>query len=110
MTRFALRSSSLAALALFGAVHGAQAAAPGADHPAVQRALAHLSGNAFQAAKASLADAYIATDLVVDTDGTEHVRFDRSYKGLPVIAGDLIVRSHASGEFQGLSQAMERSI
>jgi Zn-dependent metalloprotease len=110
MTRFALRSISLAALALFGAVHGAQAAAPGADHPAVQRALAHLGGNAFAAAKASLADQYVATDLVVDADGSEHVRLDRSYKGLPVIGGDLIVRSRGDGSLHGVIHSLEAAI
>jgi Zn-dependent metalloprotease len=34
-------------------------------------------------------------DVVIDADRTEHVRFDRSYKGLPVIGGDLVV--HGSG-------------
>lgn len=110
MTAFKLQHLALAALTAISLVGTAQAATPAADHPAVQRALGHLQGHGFHAARASLSDNFRATDLVVDADGTEHVRFERSYKGLPVIAGDLIVRSHASGQFQGLSQAMERAI
>jgi len=36
-------------------------------------------------------------DIVLDADGSEHVRFDRSYRGLRVIGGDLIVRSDRAG-------------
>ena len=36
-----------------------------------------------------------ARDVIVDRDGTEHVRFNRTYKGLPVIGGDLVVHSKA---------------
>ena len=110
MKTFTLRAVAVAALALMGVAGQAVAAAPAADHPAVQRALSHLSGNAFQAAKGSHSDAYVATDLVVDEDGTEHVRFDRTYKGLPVIAGDLVVRSHPANGFQGVSQTLGGSI
>ncbi|CAN5117062.1 M4 family metallopeptidase [soil metagenome] len=45
------------------------------------------------AVKASPADAYVARDVIVDADGAEHVRFDRTYGGLPVIGGDFVVHS-----------------
>ncbi|WP_201325439.1 M4 family metallopeptidase, partial [Burkholderia sp. E168m23] len=32
-------------------------------------------------------------DVIVDPDGTEHVRFDRFHAGLPVIGGDVVVHS-----------------
>ena len=89
--RTTLRHIALAALATLSLQ--ALAAQPDANHPAVQRALKHLGAGAAAEAKASAADRYTATDLVVDADGTEHVRFERSFKGLPVIAGDLIVRN-----------------
>ncbi len=110
MNTFKLQHLALAALSALSMVGTAQAATPAADHPAVQRALGHLQGHGFQAARASLADDFRATDLVVDADGTEHVRFERSYKGLPVIAGDLIVRGDSNGAFQGLSQTMQQAI
>jgi Zn-dependent metalloprotease len=31
-------------------------------------------------------------DVVKDADGTEYVRYDRTYNGLPVVGGDLIVK------------------
>jgi len=109
MKQFTLRAVALAALSVLGLTGVAQAA-PDASHPAVQRALAHLTGNAFQASKGSLDDAYQATDLIIEADGSEHVRFQRSYKGLPVIAGDLVVRSEASGQFHSLSQSLRAPV
>ncbi|KVD89313.1 peptidase M4 [Burkholderia stagnalis] len=38
-------------------------------------------------------DQFKVHDVVVDPDGTEHVRFDRFYSGLPVIGGDVVVHS-----------------
>jgi Zn-dependent metalloprotease len=110
MKSFTLRVVAVAALTALGLSGQVMAAAPGADHPAVQRALQHLTGNGFQAAKASLADAYTATDLIVDADGAEHVRFSRSYKGLPVIAGDLIVRNNADGSLHGVINTQSEAV
>ncbi|MCX7043715.1 MAG: peptidase M4 family protein, partial [Gammaproteobacteria bacterium] len=77
------------------------AAAANTDHPAVGRALGLLQTHG-AAARASANDQFIATDVIVDRDGTEHVRFDRTYKGLPVIGGDLVVHSRA-GQLQSAS-------
>lgn len=81
-------------LPLIGAIsvacHTAHAADP--KHPAAGRAL-DLIKSQRMAVRASAHDRYITRDVVVDADGTEHVRFDRTYLGLPVIGGDLVVHS-----------------
>ncbi|MFZ2989260.1 M4 family metallopeptidase [Ideonella sp.] len=109
MKKFALNvlAAAVAACAFAGA---AQAAAPAANHPAVQRALAHLGGNAFDAARSSGSDEFKATDLIVDADGSEHVRFDRSHRGLRVIGGDLVVHGHADGSLRGVSLTQAKMI
>ncbi|KVE24532.1 peptidase M4 [Burkholderia singularis] len=38
-------------------------------------------------------DQFKARDVIVDHDGTEHVRFERFYGGLPVIGADVVVHS-----------------
>ncbi|MBQ0933335.1 M4 family metallopeptidase [Ideonella alba] len=53
---------------------------------------------------------YSVRDVVIDADGTEHVRLDRQYKGLRVIGGDVVVHSHGSGSFLGVSQTLQRGI
>jgi Zn-dependent metalloprotease len=44
-------------------------------------------------------------DVVLDQDGTEHVRFDRTYRGLPVIGGDFVVHQGADGRLKSASRA-----
>jgi len=68
----------------------------------IARANALVGGNATLARRAA-ADAFVARDVIVDADGTEHVRFDRTFNGLPVIGGDMVVHSR-NGKLAGISQ------
>ncbi|WP_432013991.1 M4 family metallopeptidase [Streptomyces cucumeris] len=49
-------------------------------------------------------------DVVFDADGTQHVRFDRTFRGLPVVGGDLVVHQSKDGDFEDLSRARARSV
>lgn len=53
---------------------------------------------------------YQLKDIITDPDGAEHVRFDRLYKGLNVIGGDLVVHSHRTGHFSSASLTLNRWI
>ena len=64
-----------------------------------ERALGHLRANG-TIAKAADGDAFIARSVNVDADGTEHVRFDRTYRGMPVIGGDFVLHSR-NGQVKG---------
>ncbi|GAB3664131.1 M4 family metallopeptidase [Nocardioides korecus] len=46
------------------------------------------------------AERLVARDALRDVDGTEHVRYQRTYDGLPVIGGDLVVSSTPTGKTQ----------
>ncbi|GAA0686649.1 M4 family metallopeptidase [Kitasatospora atroaurantiaca] len=48
-------------------------------------------------------------DVIVDADGIQHVRFDRTYQGLPVIGGDLVVHQDARGRLKDSSRAKGHS-
>src|SRR5205085_2868361 len=72
------------ALALSGQALGAGGAS--------ERALALVGANP-GAVHAGSADRFQARDVIVDADGSEHVRMDRTYGGLPVIGGDVVVHS-----------------
>ncbi len=110
MTRFTpIQCAVVAALTSFVAV-AAQAAAPAADHPAVQRALAHLKGAAANAAQVSASDSFKVKDLVVDADGSQHVRFDRLFKGLRVIGGDFVVHLGADGQYRDVSLSLAQRL
>ncbi|MET7381456.1 M4 family metallopeptidase [Streptomyces sp. NPDC005526] len=47
----------------------------------------------------------VAKDVVKDADGTVHTRYERTYAGLPVLGGDLIVHTSASGKREGVTRA-----
>ncbi len=83
--------------------HAANAAA------AEARARAHL-GSQSARLLSGVQQRFDVRDVVVDANGIEHVRFDRSFKGLRVIGGDVVVHSHASGKFLGNSQTLNKAI
>ncbi|WP_181795625.1 M4 family metallopeptidase [Streptomyces sp. WELS2] len=47
----------------------------------------------------------VAKDVVKDADGTLHTRYERTYAGLPVLGGDLIVHTAKSGKTEGVTKA-----
>jgi Zn-dependent metalloprotease len=102
----ALHLAALAALTM-ALAPAAQAARPAADSPAVARALAHLKS---QSGLVAGQDGFVARDLVVDADGSEHVRFDRTFRGLRVLGGDLVVHGDARGALRGMSRTFDGAL
>ncbi|MFK3648455.1 M4 family metallopeptidase [Lysobacter enzymogenes] len=89
-------------------------------HPAVQRArewlqadkarsaaAQGLSGGAGAAALA--AESYRPRDVIVEADGSEHVRFQRDYQGLPVIGGDLVTHAK-NGLLTSISKTLDLTL
>ncbi|AXE88741.1 M4 family metallopeptidase [Streptomyces sp. Go-475] len=52
----------------------------------------------------------VVRDVVKDRDGTVHTRYERTYAGLPVLGGDLVVHESESGESQGVTRATKAAI
>ncbi|MCC8363338.1 M4 family metallopeptidase [Lysobacter sp. A6] len=87
--------SSLAKALSVAIIFGAAGQAAAADNATIAtRALGVIRNNPVPT-RLSANDAFVTRDVIVGRDGTEHVRFDRTYKGLPVIGGDLVVHSKA---------------
>jgi len=70
------------------------------------RALGLVDGAAGPAVHRAAADRFVATDAIIDAHGTEHVRFNRTWRGLPVIGGDFVLHSR-NGRVQGVSQSLK---
>ncbi|MEU6484272.1 M4 family metallopeptidase [Streptomyces sp. NPDC046887] len=47
----------------------------------------------------------VVRDVVQDRDGTTHTRYERTYAGLPVLGGDLVVSETKAGRTEGVSKA-----
>ncbi|GAA1568015.1 M4 family metallopeptidase [Kribbella sancticallisti] len=88
---------------------GAPTAEPGpTPAAAVARAKAAIGQNP-GTVKATAADAFAVRDVIVDADGSSHVRMDRSIGGLPVLGGDIVVHQAKDGTLKGASLTLDRS-
>jgi Zn-dependent metalloprotease len=85
-------------------VAGAASAARVEDLSAENNARQLISANAGKFFAAS-DDQFSLRTVSTDVDGTEHARFNRTYKGLPVIGGDFVVHSR-NGKLLLISQTM----
>ncbi|OIK24733.1 M4 family metallopeptidase [Streptomyces malaysiense] len=105
-TGVAVSSATLLAVTLSPAAH---AAARPSRSAAVQHAaaalLAHRSSLGLDSGEATS-----VRDVIVDKDGTQHVRYDRTYHHLPVLGGDFVVHIGADGGYRGADRASRATI
>ncbi|MGW4568337.1 M4 family metallopeptidase, partial [Streptomyces sp. NPDC004561] len=115
----ALISTGLATSASAQTPVEAAAAKPLAAAPAALSVAAHTS--MIQQAQADAADTahkiglgakekLVVKDVVKDVDGTVHTRYERTYGGLPVLGGDLVVHTAGSGRTEGVTRATNAAI
>ncbi|WP_431843176.1 M4 family metallopeptidase [Calidifontibacter indicus] len=111
MKRTALGLVAIGSIAALGLGSSADAANIRSATPAANGVLAvapaTYAGQMASAAKAADGTAkaiglgpkekLVVKSVMTDRDGTTHTRYDRTYGGLPVIGGDLIVRREAAG-------------
>ncbi|MER7801417.1 M4 family metallopeptidase [Streptomyces parvulus] len=94
-----------------------QAPAPGAESVTLtpaQRAELIRDANATKAETAgdlglSAKEKLVVRDVVKDRDGTLHTRYERTYDGLPVLGGDLVVAGDA-GKTERVVKATSKAI
>ncbi|MFC8512173.1 M4 family metallopeptidase [Streptomyces sp. NPDC057257] len=88
-------------------------AAQAADRPTRSNAVANAA-EALLSHAASLgltsAEGTSVRDVIVDQDGTQHVRYDRTYRQLPVLGGDFVVHLAPNGTYRGANRATRGEI
>jgi Zn-dependent metalloprotease len=52
----------------------------------------------------------VVRDVVKDADGTVHTRYERTYAGLPVLGGDLVVETAKSGKTDSVTRAVKAQL
>ncbi|TQJ90113.1 M4 family metallopeptidase [Streptomyces sp. SLBN-31] len=52
----------------------------------------------------------VVKDVVKDADGSTHTRYERTYAGLPVLGGDLVVHTSKAGRTEGVTRAVKAAI
>lgn len=98
----ALAMLALAASAIGVGVSTPAQSSPRPDRDSALEALAQHPG----AARAADGQSFRTVATLVDRDGSTHVRFDRTYRGLAVVGGDLVVHQDAGGDWEGVSQTL----
>lgn len=84
------------------------AAKPDGDRVA-EKAIASLKDHPL-VARATPGQEFKAVATIRDANGSTHVRVERSYKGLPVIGGDLVVHQGPDALWDGASQTLAAPI
>ncbi len=82
------------------------AAAPGASR--ADRAIAAAESHG-AASRFGSGQAFQAVGTLVDKDGTTHTRLHRTYRGLPVVGGDMVVHQSAGGAWKGSSLTLRKA-
>ncbi|WP_055524730.1 M4 family metallopeptidase [Streptomyces graminilatus] len=52
----------------------------------------------------------VVRDVLKDADGSVHTRYERTYAGLPVLGGDLVVHQNAAGVVKSVTRAQNAAI
>ncbi|WP_431047465.1 M4 family metallopeptidase [Streptomyces sp. P1-3] len=52
----------------------------------------------------------VVKDVIKDVDGTTHTRYERTYDGLPVLGGDLVVDASRNGKVETVSKATKARV
>ncbi|MFI6353377.1 M4 family metallopeptidase [Streptomyces sp. NPDC050743] len=102
----AVTTATLLSLALSPAAH---ADARPTRATAIQNAASALLAHAASLGLTSAEDTSVR-DVVVDKDGTQHVRYDRTYHGLPVLGGDFVVHLTPDGAYRSANRATRGTI
>ncbi|MFF4550211.1 M4 family metallopeptidase [Streptomyces sp. NPDC001435] len=90
------------------------AAAPTALSAAARTSLVqHAQAGAAETARSiglGAKEQLVVKDVVKDVDGTVHTRYERTYAGLPVLGGDLVVHTSKAGKAEGVTRATKSAI
>jgi len=103
---FHAQTSALAALALAAATFGVAVGGPAESAPSSRDTAIEALAKHPVLARAADGQSFKTVSTLVDRDGTTHVRLNRTFHGLPVVGGDLVVHQTASGAWKGVSQTL----
>ncbi|MEU8660922.1 M4 family metallopeptidase [Actinoplanes philippinensis] len=81
-----------------------------AAKPAVVEAAREVVRADRKAVHAVAGEKYQADDVVIDSTGARHVRFDRTWNGLRVLGGDFVVHTTGAGRFVGATVAQDAAV
>lgn len=84
-------------------LHRADPAFGSSQRAAAKREAATRVGRTAASLRLGRSESLVVRNVERDVDGAEHVHYDRTYQGLPVIGGDLIVHESPGGAVRTVS-------
>ncbi|MEU6222805.1 M4 family metallopeptidase [Streptomyces sp. NPDC047042] len=105
----AATTAALLAAALSPTADAADTAEKPTRATAIKNAVAVLVDQAAHLGLTSVQSTAVR-DVVIDKDGSQHVRYDRTYRQLPVLGGDFVVHLAPDGAYRSASRATARPI
>ena len=107
----ALATAAAAATAVAGlAQAGAAGGATASDRDAIVAAAIASAKSHPGATRFGPDQALTAVDTIVDANGASHVRLRRTYRGLEVVGGDLVVHQGRAKAWKGSSQTLDKDL
>ena len=103
-------AAAVLALSVIGIQPGGSEAADQSPHQGLAAAAIDALRQHPGAALGTAGITYTVTDTIRDADGATHVRMDRSYRGLPVLGGDVVVHRGAKSGWRGVSQTLDSAV
>ena len=108
----------VAAVAVTTAISGTAVTAsaePAASNPLISKSAAKQTAQTESAKIASVIgvgpqERLVVKDAIVTKDGTRHLRYDRTYQGLRVLGGDLVVTESNTGEIRSITKASNAAL
>lgn len=52
----------------------------------------------------------VATDVLIDQDGKQHVRFSQTYRDIPVVGADIVVHLTTTAGYLGVTRALDQPV
>ncbi|KIQ64665.1 peptidase [Kitasatospora griseola] len=115
--KLALGAALSASALLAGAIQVSAGMAQAAPVPVAAQQRAALIAQADAGTSAAAKDLglgsqekLVVKDVVADADGSRHVRYERTFGGLPVLGGDLVVHHDAKGRVKSVDRAVGGSV
>ena len=99
-------AGALAATAATASITTSTAAGHQARSDSIETSAIHALQSHAAVARSTRGTAFVARSVIVDRSGATHVRVDRTFRGLPVLGGDLVIHRGVHGGWAGVSQTL----
>ncbi|MEW1655312.1 MULTISPECIES: M4 family metallopeptidase [unclassified Streptomyces] len=105
-----ITAAGTAGAAPAAAPNGAPLALSTSQHSELMQQATATTAQAAKALDLGSQEKLVVKDVIKDADGTVHTRYDRTFAGLPVLGGDLVVHTAKGGAVKSVTKATKAKV